>query len=91
MQFVRNETVNVQSKAQAFNTLLASGMHPELAAAKSGISNDPVADMKMSEKYLRMIWGNPDQVDKTEEQTDGEGEAQIVEEARDASESTEAI
>lgn len=61
LHFDRGETVNIQSKAQAFNTLLASGMHPVLAAAKSGISSDPVADMKMSEKYLIMTWGDPDQ------------------------------
>lgn len=60
LQFVRNETVNIQSKAQALQTLLSAGMHPELAFKKSGVSNDPVADMKMSEKYLRMIWGDPD-------------------------------
>lgn len=59
LQFANNETVNVQAKAQAFNTLLASGMHPQLAAQKSGISNDPVADMQMSEPYLKMIWGDP--------------------------------
>ena len=59
LQFVRNETANVQTKAQAFQTLVAAGFHPELAAAKSGISNDPVADMKMSEPYLKMIWGDP--------------------------------
>jgi SPP1 family phage portal protein len=62
LQFVRNETANIQSKAQAFQTLLSAGMHPELAASKSGVSNDPVADMKMSEKYLKMIWGDPDVV-----------------------------
>ena len=62
LQFTRNETANIQSKAQAFQTLLSAGMHPELAAAKSGVSNDPVADMKMSEKYLKMIWGDPDMV-----------------------------
>ena len=60
LQFVRNETANVQTKAQAFQTLVAAGFHPELAAAKSGISNDPVADIKMSEPYLKMIWGDPD-------------------------------
>ena len=55
----RGETVNVQAKAQAFQTLLAAGMHPELAAKKSGISNDPVADIKQSKKYLIMRWGDP--------------------------------
>ena len=62
LQFPKNETVNVQSKAQAFQTLLAAGMHPELAAAKSGISSDPVSDIKMSEPYLKMIWGDPDAI-----------------------------
>ena len=66
LEFVRDETVNMQSKAQAFNTLLASGMHPELAAKKSGVSNDPVADMKMSEDYLKMIWGDPSQPNQEE-------------------------
>ena len=65
LNIVRNETANIQSKAQAFNTMLASGLHPELAAAKSGISNDPVADIAMSEKYLKMIWGDPDAPEET--------------------------
>ena len=66
LQFTRNETANIQSKAQAFQTLLSAGMHPELAASKSGVSNDPVADMKMSEKYLKMIWGDPDALPEDE-------------------------
>lgn len=83
LNFVRNETANVQSKAQAFQTLLAAGMHPELAAAKSGISNDPVKDMKLSEKYLKMIWGDPEKVDEAEQTDGGQGEATIIEEDRD--------
>ena len=79
LHFDHGETSNVQSKAQAFQTLLAAGMHPELAAAKSGISNDPVADMKQSEEYLKMIWGDPTKVDQVEKQTNGQGEAKIVE------------
>ena len=83
IQFVRNETANVQSKAQAFQTLMAAGLHPELAAAKSGISNDPVKDMKMSEKWLEMIWGNPEKVVKAEQTDGGQGEAEIVESDND--------
>lgn len=77
LQFVRNETANVQSKAQAFQTLMASGMHPVLAAQKSGISNDPMADMQMSEKYIKMIWGDPDAPQEEP------GEAKIIEEDND--------
>ena len=75
-----NETANVQSKAQAFQTLLSAGMHPELAAAKSGISNDPVKDMQMSEPYMKMVWGDPATAVKAEEKGNGQGEAVIIEE-----------
>lgn len=91
LQFVRNETANIQSKAQAFQTLLAAGMHPELAAKKSGVSNDPVADIKMSDKYLKMIWGDPNKVDEAEEQTGGQGEAEIVERSVSENEAQGAI
>lgn len=60
LHFDHGETVNIQSKAQSFNTLIASGLHPVLAAAKSGISNDPVSDIQMSEKWLKLMWGDPD-------------------------------
>ena len=79
-QFSHGETANIQSKAQAFQTLMAAGLHPELAMAKSGISNDPVKDAAMSEKYIEMIWGNPVQAVKSEEQGNGQGEATIIEE-----------
>ena len=83
LNFIRNETANVQSKAQAFQTLMAAGFHPELAAAKSGISNDPVKDMKMSEKYIKMIWGDPEKVVEAEQTDGGQGEAEIVESDND--------
>lgn len=79
LNIVREETANIQSKAQAFQTLMAAGFNPEIAAKKSGVSNDPVSDIKMSEKYIKMIWGDPDKVDANEKQTDGSGEAEIVE------------
>lgn len=79
LNFPHGETANVQSKAQAFQTLMSAGLHPELAAEKSGISSDPVKDMKMSEQYLKMIWGSPDAVVKSEKSGNGEGEAEIVE------------
>ena len=75
LNFVRNETANVQSKAQAAQTMLAMGLHPELALKKSGLSNDPVSDIKMSEPYLRMIWGDP----FVQKENPAQGEAEIVE------------
>lgn len=89
LNFPHNETANVQSKAQAFQTLMAAGLHPELAAAKSGISSDPVKDMKMSEKWLEMIWGNPEKVVQAEQTDGGQGESEIIESDNDNGEDTE--
>ena len=80
LTFVRAELANIQAKAQSFQTLVAGGMHPILAMAKSGVSNDPVNDYAMSEKWIKMIWGDPDKVDQVEQQTNGQGEATIIEE-----------
>ena len=87
LNFTNGETTNVQSKAQAFQTLMAAGFHPELAAEKSGISNDPVKDIKMSEKYIKMIWGDPDKVVEEEQTDGGQGEAEVVESDNDNGES----
>ena len=80
LNFVRAETANIQAKAQAAQTMLAMGLHPELALKKSGLSNDPVSDMKQSEMYLKMIWGDPNAAVSAEQSGNGQGEAQIVEE-----------
>lgn len=85
-QFSHGETANVQAKAQAFQTLMAAGMHPELAMAKSGISNDPVKDAALSQKYIEMIWGDPSKAVEAEQTNGGQGEATIIEEDRDTGE-----
>lgn len=83
LNFTNGETTNVQAKAQAFQTLMAAGFHPELAAEKSGISSDPVKDIKLSEKYIKMIWGDPDKVDEAEQTDGGQGEAEVIEDDAD--------
>ena len=90
LNFIRNETANVQSKSQAAQTMLAMGMAPELAFKKSGLSNDPVSDVKMSEKYLKMIWGDPSEAVKKEEEgvNAGDGEAVVIEEDNNNGENT---
>ena len=79
LNFPHGETANVQSKAQAFQTLMTAGFHPELAAEKSGISSDPVKDMKMSEKWIEARWGNPNEIDKAEEENGGKGDSTVIE------------
>ena len=61
LNFTRNEVQNVQSKAQALNTLLQSGLHPIIALQKCGLSADPVNDYEQSKGYMRLRWGDPDE------------------------------
>lgn len=77
LNFVRNEQSNIQSKAQACNTLLACGFAPELAFAKSGVSNDPVADAKMSEKWLNLRWGANANVEEVAVDTSEDNPAEV--------------
>ena len=86
--FTNGETTNVQAKAQAFQTLMAAGLHPELAAEKSGISNDPVKDMKMSEKWIEARWGNPEEIVKAEQTDGGEGDSTVIESDADNGENS---
>ena len=60
LNFTRNEVRGVQSKAQALNTMLQSGLHPIIALAKSGLSSDPVSDYEASRGYMTLRWGDPD-------------------------------
>lgn len=60
LNFTRNEVRGVQSKAQALNTMLASGLHPIIALTKCGLSADPVNDYEVSKGYMRLRWGDPD-------------------------------
>lgn len=60
LNFTRNEVQGVQSKAQALNTLLQSGLHPIIALQKCGLSADPVSDYEASKGYMRLRWGDPD-------------------------------
>ena len=59
LKFVRNEQSNIVSKSQALMNLLAAGLDPTLALAKSGVSNDPAGDYKLSEKWFALKQGNP--------------------------------
>jgi hypothetical protein len=39
--------------------------------------------MKMSEEYIKMIWGDPRKVDEAEQTDGGQGEAEVVESDND--------
>ena len=60
LNFTRTEVDNIQSKAQAYTSLVAGGMHPILAMQKTGVSADPVGDYEMSKGYMKLRWGDPD-------------------------------
>lgn len=60
LNFVRNEVYGIQSKAQAYQTLVAGGFHPTIAMQRTGVSPDPINDFEMSKDYMRLRWGDPD-------------------------------
>ncbi len=60
LNFVRNEVYGIQSKAQAYQTLVAGGFHPTIAMERTGVSPDPISDFEMSKDYMRLRWGDPD-------------------------------
>ena len=45
------------------------GFSPELAFAKSGVSNDPVADVENSKSYIKAKWDVCDNTEITNETT----------------------
>ena len=57
LQFVRNETANLLVKTQGALNLKELGLSPEITLARSGVSNDPVADVANSKKYIEAAWG----------------------------------
>lgn len=57
--FVRNSLNNLLVKTQAALNMKQLGMSPELAFAKSGLSNDPISDVETSKKYIDMMWVSP--------------------------------
>ena len=67
LQFVRNETANILVKTQSALNLKELGFSPELAFAKSGVSNDPVADVENSRKYIEAKWGKNDNTEVIDE------------------------
>lgn len=63
LQFVRNETANLLVKTQAALNLKQLGLSPELTLAKSGVSNDAVADVANSREYINKVWNTePDNI-----------------------------
>ena len=57
--FIRNSLNNLLVKTQAALNMKQLGMSPELAFAKSGLSNDPISDVESSQKYIDMMWVSP--------------------------------
>ncbi len=66
LQFTRNETSNLLVKTQGALNLKQLGLSPEITLAKSGVSNDPVADVANSRKYIEKMWNIDDENDQLE-------------------------
>ena len=54
---VRNQMENIMSKTQAALNMKELGLAPEIVLERSGISNDPLTDIEISQKYIDAKWG----------------------------------
>lgn len=57
VQIAHNETSNLLTKTQGALNLKELGLAPEIVLARSGVSNDPVADVAASRPYIEHAWG----------------------------------
>ena len=57
VQIAHNETSNLLVKAQGALNLKELGLAPEIVLSRSGVSNDPVADVAASKEYIDKAWG----------------------------------
>ena len=57
IQIAHNETSNLLTKTQGALNLKELGLAPEIVLARSGVSNDPVADVAASKIYIDKAWG----------------------------------
>ena len=57
VQIAHNETSNLLVKAQGALNLKELGLAPEIVLSRSGVSNDPVADVAASKPYIEKAWG----------------------------------
>ena len=57
VQIAHNETSNLLTKTQGALNLKELGLAPEIVLARSGVSNDPVADVSASRIYIEKAWG----------------------------------
>ena len=57
--FIRNSMNNLLVKTQAALNMKQLGLAPEIALAKSGLSNDPISDVEASKKYIKAMWTSP--------------------------------
>lgn len=70
LKIVRNEMENLLVKTQGALNLKMLGLSPEISLARSGVSNDPVADVAASKRYIDIVWGSRDNVTMVEETMD---------------------
>lgn len=57
VQIAHNEISNLLIKAQGALNLKELGLAPEIVLSRSGVSNDPVADVAASKEYIDKAWG----------------------------------
>ena len=61
LRMERNSTSNLLTKSQSALNMKELGFAPQIAFERSGLSSDPLTDIQVSEKYIKLKWDNEDE------------------------------
>lgn len=61
LRIERNSTSNLLVKSQSALNMKELGFAPQIAFERSGLSSDPLTDIQVSEKYIKLKWDNEDE------------------------------
>lgn len=56
IKIIRNDMNNMLLKSQTALNLKQLGLAPEIVFERSGLSNDPLSDIAISEEYMKGVW-----------------------------------
>jgi len=74
IQFMPPEIDNMLIRTQSAINLKQLGLAPEIILARAGLSNDPVSDIAMSQKYIDQAYATPDATVEVETPIQGDGD-----------------
>jgi SPP1 family phage portal protein len=78
IKFTRNKTDNIVTKTQAMQSMLESGIHPQISITNSGLFSDPEQVYLDSLPYLQAKWKTKGETESESEKLQNNGQSQTI-------------